>query len=329
MGSQTSRGLGAAAMLRRLLREIEPTLRVSEKGTGIFRPRGASTGNQTAPQGHTYNEKERINMVSRLSMVGRLVLALLAVFAFGAVVASAAWGSEPTRGAVWRVNGSELKANETRALSAKVPAGELVLEGAGGKLRVKCKEGDLAAGSFIANENAGQANAQAISESKPEFSNCKVEGNEKSGEKCERVEEPIKVKTVRSEVVLNDLEPGRGRKVLFEFDPRRGEEWIELKFPEAGCKLANTIIKGLTVALAWNNSKTKEFELGENIEETSAILKWSDEPKSIYLYNTQAAAWGLFEPTYLKAFSEAAKPTGEVLISVANNEKFGLVENPY
>jgi hypothetical protein len=269
-------------------------------------------------------------MVSRLSMVGRLVLALLAVFAFGAVVASAAWGSEPTRGAVWKVNGKELGNGETKALSAKVPAGELVLEGAGGKLRVKCKEGNLAAGSFIANENAGKTNAQAISESKPEFNNCKVEGNEKSGEKCEKVTEPIKVNTVRSEVVLNDLEPGRGRLVLFEFDPRVGEEFVELKFPETGCKLANTVVKALTVSLVWNNSVTKEIELltAGNAEETSYVLKWPDEPKSIYLYSTQAAAWGLFEPTYLKAFSEKAKLTGELLISVAGNEKFGLVENP-
>jgi hypothetical protein len=262
-------------------------------------------------------------------MMGRLVLALLAMFVFGALVASAAWGSEgsePTRAEVWKVEGTELKANETRALAAKVPSGELVLEGAGGKLKVKCKEGKLAEGSFIANENAGKENAQAISESKPEFSNCKVEGDEKSGEKCEKVEEPIKVKTIRSELILNDLEPGRGRKLLIEYDPRKGEEWVELKFPEAGCKLANTIVKGLSVALLWNSNETEELNIGASL--FRAYVTKPEQPKSIYLWSDEARMWGLFEPTYLKAFSESANLTGELLISVANSEKFGLVENP-
>jgi hypothetical protein len=249
------------------------------------------------------------------------MLALLAILVSGIMVVPAARAAnEPTRAPEWKVEGKVLGENETRALSAKVPAGEVLFEGAGGKLRVKCKEGKLAAGSFIANQNE-----EAIVESNPELSDCKVEGDEKSGEKCEKVEEPIKTKTIRSEFVLNDLEPGVGGKILMEFDPRKGEEWVELKFPEAGCKIANTIVKGLTVALLWNNNVTEEIELGKNVEGTSYVLKWPDGPKSVYLWSQKEKRFALFEPTYLKEFTEAADVTGELLITVAEDKKFGLV----
>jgi hypothetical protein len=255
---------------------------------------------------------------------------LLGVLALSALVAPAARANEPTRAPEWTVEGKELSANETVAITAKIPAGTLILEGARGKLKVTCKEGKLASGSFIANQNE-----EAISETKPEFSSCKVEGNEKSGEKCEKVEEPIKAKTVRQVFVLPDESGKIGTQILADFDPRAGKEFVELKFPEAGCKLSSTQVTNLALASVWTDKtiseEETEIELGENLEGTSYVLKWPDSVAS----GESVESWSLtgkkFEPlTYegLKAFSENATFKGELLIATTGDKKFGICSAP-
>jgi hypothetical protein len=260
-----------------------------------------------------------------IKIARRFVVALLAVFMLlGAMVASVAQAeTEPTRAPVWTVNKTILGENVTKELTAKATE-NLVLTGAA--VTVTCEEGNLAKGSFIANE--GGANGQAITVSTAEFKKCKVTGN---GTKCTKVKEPIVTKPIRSEFVLNDLEPGIGNKILVEFDPRSGKEFVELRFEGEECKFANTEVTELVIALLWNDPATKELELGEPLEEKSYIIKFPDEPKSVYLWSLANKKFELFTPTLLKAFTEKVKLTGQLLIllatnGVSNEEPFGLTD---
>jgi|SRR5579863_3201909 len=134
---------------------------------------------------------------SRLSMVGRVVLALLAVFLLGGLAASAAQAAE--KSLRWKVEGNELKANETREITvtrwSANPATPEPLILSLGKMVIKCEMATTVAGkSFLANEKIGTT-SRAISVSQPEFSKCTQEKN--GTEPACRVEEPIKGRTCR------------------------------------------------------------------------------------------------------------------------------------
>jgi hypothetical protein len=282
-----------------------------------------------------YYEKEHIKMESsRLSLVGRLVLALLAVCMLGAMVAATAAQAEITTPLKWKVEGTTLAGSETREITvtkwnAAPPATEPIILEADG-IKVECEEAKGGKPAFLSNQGG-----QAISVTNPEFAKCKVVGN---GEPC-KVIEPIKTKPIKAELVLSDSEPGQGKKVLVEFDPLAGTEaeFAELKFEGAGCKFTNTIVgKGLVIGslytdpLATGKSPAELIELGVNAtnESSSFLIKFPDEPKSIYLWKEP---WTLFEPKYFRAFSSPAKLSGNVLILLSENgrstgKKYGLVE---
>jgi hypothetical protein len=270
---------------------------------------------------------------SRLASVWSSVLMVLGTLALAAVIAPAARAAnEPTRAPTWSVEGKTLKENETREITIKNYTKEIVFESANGKLKITCETASVAKGAFLANQKE-----EAVIEWEPEFSKCSVSGN---GEKCTKIKEPLKFNRVRTEFVLNDLEPEIGNKILVEFDPRKGEEFLELVFAgvgtNEGCKFANTTVKGLFIGLLWTDPKNeqkpvlREIELGENRNEESYLIKFPDEPTSVYLWSLTNLKWELFKPTELKFFSEGGKLTGTLLIllakeGVSTKEKFSLL----
>jgi hypothetical protein len=126
-----------------------------------------------------------------LALIGRLVMALLAVFAFGAIAATAAQAEEAPH---WFVEGKALETNKTREITTKAYNGTkepITLSGEikGAKATVECKLAKTAKGGFLAGGEPGTA------EFTSEFSDCTQTGN---GIAPCTVEEPIVVKPVRA-----------------------------------------------------------------------------------------------------------------------------------
>jgi hypothetical protein len=291
---------------------------------------GASRPPRRAGASHPkYDQKEKPKMhVSRLHLFGHLVMALLAALAFGAIAATAAQAA--TEGPFWTVEGSggtqvKLNTNETREVTAKAE-GSIALESElfGVKGVVTCPQAEVEKGSYLAGGVPGTSR-----EIVKFFGGCSVKNN---GSNC-KVKEPITTKPVRNELVVSDNEPGFGPKLLIEFKPETGTEFVKLEFTGT-CTLSESKVEGEVLGSIYTDPEASPgkplelVEIGTNGVPTrealtSYLVKFPDEPKSIWLWN--GSKFELKVPGTLKAFggSGSAKLTGSILVSLVNGKKYG------
>ncbi len=262
---------------------------------------------------------------TRLVRLGRVMAALSALLVLGAVAVASAQAS-PTEGPFWKVDGSRLKANETREITVKAFEGTkdpLTLEAEllGIKAKIECKLASVAKGSYLAG------GAPATSREISEFSDCQITN---VGSGC-KVVEPIKTEPIRSELVYNDETATKtvGEKILVEADPEAGTEakFVTLHLEGAKCVLKETEIgKGLALGEAFTDPTTdggkEEQVTPSTAEQTSALIKAPDAEKSVFLL--KGTTLELVNITPFKAFGNEAKITGTVLVSLTNGEKFGV-----
>jgi hypothetical protein len=266
---------------------------------------------------------------SRLARFGRLLTALLAVFAFGAISASAAQAA--TEGPFWTVEGNKLNTNETREIVVKSFEGTahpilLEAELLGVKAKIECHLASVAKGGFIAGGSPGTGEQFA------EFSDCTTTN---VGSGC-KVEEPIKTEKIRAELVVSDEHGEFGRFILIEFDPATGTEgkFVELKFVGSGCLVKTTEVgKGLVVGSVFTDPTItgKGAEAAETTTKTQAasyLIKFPDEftdnggVPSVWLLRS-INVFELVKITPFKAFGNEAKLFGTVLVSLASGKKYG------
>lgn len=270
--------------------------------------------------------------ISRLGLVGRVVLALLAVFAIGAMAASAAMATEEAP--YWKVNGNRLNEGEKKEITAKLDGEAITLEGEAKigesliKVTITCHGVRLKAGSVIVGSKKGQP---GTSEETVEFyEKCEQKGNGLSS--C-KVKEPIVTEPVKNELVLNDAEGGAGEKehILVEFAPVAGEKekFVKLEFTGAGCGVKETVVgNGVVIGSVYTDPEadggTLELvTLGVTPELTSYLIKFPDEPKSIWLALSNGELT-LVKPKEFEAFEHPAKLTGTVLVSLTSGEKYSV-----
>lgn len=253
---------------------------------------------------------------SRLNLFGHLVMALLAALAFGAIAATAAQAA--TEGPFWTVEGKKLEKNETREITIKAE-GSISLESEviGTPGSVTCPKAEVEKGSYLAGGVAGTSR-----EVVKFFGGCTVAGN---GTGC-KVKEPIVTKPVFNELVVSDNEPGFGSKILVEFKPASGTEFVKLEF-ESGCTLSSNTIEGEVLGSVFTDPEASEgkpevpVEIGTPRELTSYLTKFPDPAKSIWLWS--GTAFKLVVPKTLTGlFGGAAKLTGSVLVALTNGKKY-------
>jgi len=256
---------------------------------------------------------------SRLGLVGRLVVALLAVFALGAVVASAAWAEEAPH---WTIEGTALKKNETREIKAEAVNGGLTLGIAALGTNIHCNKAKVATGAVLAGGEPGTSNSVS------EFEECTQTGNG-SPTACEVKEGKIVTNPIRAELVMNT----ELTSYLIEFVPASGEEFVTIKF-KGTCTLKEAIVKGLVLASVYTDPTTdggKNEPAGPSTpENTSFLLRFPDEPasKEVWLWKENSKGEILhevFKPATLltSVAGDAATLTGEILISLTSGKKYG------
>jgi hypothetical protein len=212
--------------------------------------------------------KEQVAKMNRFRLIG---VSLLAVFALGAVAASAAQAEEAP---FWSIAGTRLAAGKTHFITAKVykegEAGrELKLTTPKLGITIACTglsfpfETGVILGS--AAETPGTNNEVA------HFTNCTVSGN---GEKCNVENKEITTKPIKSELVENVESKAAGKTLLVEFSPFSGEVFAELKFKEeTGGKCTNKTTKVTgSVAAEVLNEKEEAVKLPNKLEEGTTWL---------------------------------------------------------
>jgi hypothetical protein len=238
---------------------------------------------------------------------------LLAVFALGAVVASAAQAEEAP---FWTVKGTRLEAGQTRFITAKEWSPFIL---SGGGITITCdKTSILPHGALLGSEPGEHGNIDLVST----FSECKVEGNEKTkGEKpeCEKVEEPINTTSLSAEQVLDSKTK---TKLLTLFQPATGSLLATLKFPK-GCKFEETKVTGTVVGEDLN---TKEEAITTSSTKEQADSWLIDFPKvqPVEVWLVKKGEGKEVENKALTAFGGASSLIGIALVLLAelnsNNE---------
>jgi hypothetical protein len=261
--------------------------------------------------------------LSRLAMFGRLVMALLAVFAFGAIAASAAQAEEAPH---WVVEGKKLEANKTRLITIKAYEGtahpitlESEIKTIKAKVTITCLLARAAKGAFLAGGEPGTGELTS------EFLDCKQKGN--GVEPC-TVEETITVEPVRFEIVVNP----ELTKYLIEFDQSKTENFVVIKFKGAGCAVTEAKVKGLVAGLVWTDPKVDEGVEEEAYISTpelaSLLVRFPDPATEVWLWKG-----GVHEAHPIAGLTFGGEPAtleGTVLVLLANSsgestgEKYGI-----
>jgi hypothetical protein len=228
---------------------------------------------------------------------------LLAVFALGAVAASAAQAEE---GPFWTVNGSRLKAGQTRFITAK-EVSPFVLSGGG--IVVTCTETNiLPRGALLGSEPNEHGKINLIST----FKNCKVEGNG-SGSECGKVTEPINTVSLSAEQVLDAKTK---TKLLTLFQPASGSLLATLEFPK-GCKFESTKVTGTVVGENLNSKKEAITTTSAKTQEESGLLSFpATQPVEVWL--VKEGTGKEVENKGLTAFGAASTLAGVALVLLAN-----------
>lgn len=155
---------------------------------------------------------------TRLSRLGQLVVALLALFAFGAMVASAAQAEGTEKAPFWSVKGARLGQGETRFFAAKA-ASTFVLTDVTSKVKVECTALNSKEGVLLGSKEGEPGKSDEVLE----FSTCKVLNN---GSSC-TVTEPIATRKLKNELVED---AATKKKLLVEFFPEKGSIFTTLVF---------------------------------------------------------------------------------------------------
>jgi hypothetical protein len=254
----------------------------------------------------------------RFTRVGRLVAALLAVFAFGAIAATAAQAEEAPH---WVVEGNKLETNKTREITIKAFEGTahpLILgsELLGVKVTIECHLAKAAKGAFLAGGEPGTGELSS------EYSDCAQTGN---GSSC-KAEEPIKVNPVRFEIVVNT----KLTTYLVEFDQAKTETFVTLKFTGT-CLVNETPVKGLVAGSLCTDptvtGKAEEEAYKETPEYSSFLVRFPDPATKIWLWKGGVHEEHTITP--LTFDGEPAKLEGAGLVLLARNgvstgENYGI-----
>jgi hypothetical protein len=236
-------------------------------------------------------------------------IALLAVFALGAVVASAAQAEEAP---FWTVGGTRLGAGQTRFITAK-EAKSFVLSGAG--VTITCTATTVNAGAVILGSAAGEPGTD---DETVNFKTCTVEGNG-TGSGCGTVSEPITKTNLKSELVLDKTKV----KLLTLFQPASGSLLAELKFP-AGCKVETIKVTGSVLAEVLNEKEEAITTSSAKAQYKSGFLRFpSAQPVDIWLIKG-----GVGKEVEAKALETNALPatlSGQALVSLESGAEWSAL----
>jgi hypothetical protein len=239
-----------------------------------------------------------------------IAVALLALFALGAVVASAAQAEEAP---YWTVNGTRLEAGQTRFITAK-EVKSFVLSGSG--VKITCIETSVLPHGVLLGSEPGEpgTNDEIVT-----FQNCKVEGNG-SGAECEKVTEPINTTNLKSELVLDKTKA----KLLVLFQPATGSLLAELKFP-SGCKVTTIKVTGSVLAEALNEKEEPITTSSAKEQYKSGFLRFPT-PQPVDIWLIKGGVGKEIEAKELETNGSLATLSGTALILLAElNSKNELV----
>jgi hypothetical protein len=244
--------------------------------------------------------------MTRIKTIG---LTLLAVSAFGAIAASAAQAEEAP---FWSVNGSRLKAGETRNITSSVTPGSKFLIKMGTDV-ITCTAFKLKVGVLLGS-NAGEP---GTSDEVVVFEGCTIAGN---GTPCNVANgKTITTENVKSELVENSAK----KQLLTEFFPAAGVIFANLKFEGTGCEMTETKVEGSVAAEALTE-KGAVIELpGPAESAVTGKLKFpATSIKKIWLIK---GGTGSEVAVALKSFGVATTLEGEADIKLASGEKWSAL----
>jgi hypothetical protein len=247
------------------------------------------------------DDKEQVAKMKRFRMIG---VALLAVFALGAVVASAAQAE-----GYWTIQGSRLAAGKTHNFTAKAVTNfALVTAEAGATITCtafKLKEGVLLGSNPGA---AGTSNEVVV------FEKCSlVEGN--GAPACK-----LKSETLTTNSLKNELVESETGTLLTLFTPASGTVFITLEF-EGTCttnptKVTGSVLGEDTTDPTVAGGSEEIIKLGSLKEETSWNLRFPNPALTKYV-NAKGEKITI---KGLTAFGDASTQTGTALTLLANSK---------
>jgi hypothetical protein len=240
-----------------------------------------------------------------------IAVALLAVFAFGAVAASAAQAEEAP---FWTVGGTRLEKGQTRFITAK-EVSPFVLSGGG--VSVTCDETSVLPHGVLLGSEAGEpgTNDEVVT-----FKTCKVEGNG-TGSECGKVVEPINTTNLKSELVLDKTKV----KLLTLFEPASGSLLATLEFPK-GCKVETSKVTGSVNAEVINQKTEKPVETTSTKEQAESWWLKFPEAQPVHVWLIKGGKGEEIETKALEAFGTSATLSGTALILLGElNAKNELV----
>jgi hypothetical protein len=251
------------------------------------------------------NHEGEGSKMGRFRLIG---LALLAVFALGAVMASAAQAEEAP---YWTVTGTRLEAGQTRFITAK-EVSPFVLNSPSLKLKVTCDETSVLPHAVLLGSEPGEpgTNDEIVT-----FDDCTVEGNG-SGSECTKVTEPINTVNLKSELVEDKTKT----KLLVLFQPASSNLLAELKFPK-GCKVEIAKVTGSVNAAVIDEATGDPVELPSKKEEAESWeLKFpASQPVDIWLI--KGGVGKEVETKALEVNGTLAELSGTALILLAELNK--------
>jgi len=294
-----------------------------------------------APGDGTATEEQRRS--SEMKRIRILTLAVLAVFALGAITATAAQAEKgpfwkicqkhaggkfkdstcKTEGAPNEFESLRLLKGETEGITAKASKA-FTLTGAG--IAIKCTKLHLEPGATI---NGSTGANFGFSQEVILFEGCTVE---KNGEPCEPYSEKEAGKKelgkIRTEPVENklDFETGKlkiGEKLLLLFQPNKNNKekavFVKVKFTGAGCKAPGVAVEGSVAGEAWQEGKAatlgseKLTVINEvNFPKTQIKVDWLEEEGIKKEVKVKLTIAGL-----------AAELEGRAEIELANKQDWG------
>ncbi|HXB64673.1 MAG TPA: hypothetical protein VNV42_07335 [Solirubrobacteraceae bacterium] len=247
----------------------------------------------------------------RLSRLGTLVLAMLAVFAFGAIVATAAQAVEEAPR--FSVAKKLLKKGESEEPSVTAVGSSTLTAGAD---VVTCTTLEVKKGAKLLGSEAGEA---GTGEATLRYSGCTVTGN---GTPCEVTSKEVETVALRAELV----EDAATKKVLLvDFLPASGSLFTTLKFTGTGCTVKETKVTGKDVLAQVRTAGGRVVELGLTAEEAlswhAEVLK--EQPPSFWLVKGGVGKTvTLEEAEKLMAFGVPAKLEGTAALALVSGKEW-------
>jgi hypothetical protein len=248
--------------------------------------------------------------MQRCRLIG---IALLAVFALGAVAASAAWAEEAP---FWTVGGTRLEEGQTRFVTLK-EVKPIVLGSSSLGLSITCNEASFLPHAVLLGSEPGEpgTNDEILT-----LKSCKVEGNG-SGAECEKVTEPINTTVLKSELVEDKTKT----KLLVLLEPASGTLLATLTFPK-GCKIETLKLTGSILAEIINEKTGDPVELPNTHEQAKSWELRFPATQPVFIWLIKAGVGKEVEVKPLESNGSLATLTGALLILLAElNSKNELV----